>query len=218
MLPKVNEIVTAADKKMKEAVNFLEEDLKTYRVGKANPSILNNVVVDYYGSATPVPQVASVTAPDAKTILIQPWEKSMIQKIEKAIMDANIGLTPQNNGEQIRCNIPPLTEERRKELIKKARTAGENSKVVVRNARRDAVDLLKKAQKNDGLPEDAQKEGEDEVQKVTDKNVKEIDALIAAKEKDIMTVSFFCFRITTFAPVMIGQTRYYYSYSYFYQK
>ena len=158
MLPKVNEIVTAADKKMKEAVNFLEEDLKTYRVGKANPSILNNVVVDYYGSATPVPQVASVTAPDAKTILIQPWEKSMIQKIEKAIMDANIGLTPQNNGEQIRCNIPPLTEERRKELIKKARTAGENSKVVVRNARRDAVDLLKKAQKNDGLPEDAQKE------------------------------------------------------------
>ena len=109
MLPKVNEIVTAADKKMKEAVNFLEEDLKTYRVGKANPSILNNVVVDYYGSATPVPQVASVTAPDAKTILIQPWEKSMIQKIEKAIMDANIGLTPQNNGEQIRCNIPPLT-------------------------------------------------------------------------------------------------------------
>ena len=112
----------------------------------------------------------------------------MIQKIEKAIMDANIGLTPQNNGEQIRCNIPPLTEERRKELIKKARTAGENSKVVVRNARRDAVDLLKKAQKNDGLPEDAQKEGEEEVQKVTDKNVKEIDALIAAKEKDIMTV------------------------------
>lgn len=188
MLPKVNEIVTAADKKMKEAVNFLEEDLKTYRVGKANPSILNNVVVDYYGSATQVPQVASVTAPDAKTILIQPWEKSMIQKIEKAIMDANIGLTPQNNGEQIRCNIPPLTEERRMELIKKARTAGENSKVVVRHARRDAVDLLKKAQKNDGLPEDAQKEGEDEVQKVTDKNVKEIDALIAAKEKDIMTV------------------------------
>ena len=188
MLPKVNEIVTAADKKMKEAVNFLEEDLKTYRVGKANPSILNNVVVDYYGSATPVPQVASVTAPDAKTILIQPWEKSMIQKIEKAIMDANIGLTPQNNGEQIRCNIPPLTEERRKELIKKARTAGENSKVVVRNARRDAVDLLKKAQKNDGLPEDTQKEAEAEIQKITDKKVKSVDELVAAKEKDVMTV------------------------------
>ena len=188
MLPKVNEIVNAADKKMKEAVNFLEEDLKTYRVGKANPSILNNVVVDYYGSATPVPQVASVTAPDAKTILIQPWEKSMIQKIEKAIMDANIGLTPQNNGEQIRCNIPPLTEERRKELIKKARTAGENSKVVVRNARRDAVDLLKKAIKSEGMSEDTEKEAEEEVQKITDKNIKKVDEVVAAKEKEIITV------------------------------
>lgn len=188
MLPKVKEIVTAADKKMKEAVAFLEADLKTYRVGKANPSIFNNVIVDYYGSPTPVPQVASVTTPDAKTILIQPWEKSMVQKIEKAIMDANIGMTPQNNGEQIRCNVPPLTEDRRKDLIKKARTAGENAKVVVRNARRDAVELLKKAQKSESLPEDAQKEGEDEVQKVTDKNIKEIDTLISAKEKDIMTV------------------------------
>lgn len=188
MLPRANEIVTAADKKMKEAVAFLEEDLKTYRVGKANPSIFNNVIVDYYGVPSPVPQVASVTAPDAKTVLIQPWEKSMIQKIEKAIIDANVGMTPQNNGEQIRCNVPPLTEERRKELIKKARTAGENAKVVIRNARRDAVDLLKKAQKNEGLSEDGEKEGEDEVQKITDKNIKEVDALIAAKEKDIMTV------------------------------
>ena len=188
MLPRANEIVTAADKKMKEAVAFLEEDLKTYRVGKANPSVFNNVIVDYYGVPSPVPQVASVTAPDAKTVLIQPWEKSMIQKIEKAIIDANVGMTPQNNGEQIRCNVPPLTEERRKELIKKARTAGENAKVVIRNARRDAVDLLKKAQKNEGLSEDGEKEGEDEVQKITDKNIKEVDALIAAKEKDIMTV------------------------------
>ena len=185
---RAKEIINKCDAKMKEAVNYLEEDLKSYRVGKASPAILNSVFVDYYGTPSPLQNVASITTPDAKTIAIQPWERNMIQKIEKAIMDANIGLTPQNNGEQIRCNIPPLTEERRKELIKKARTAGENSKVVVRNARRDAVDLLKKAQKNDGLPEDAQKEGEDEVQKVTDKNVKEIDALIAAKEKDIMTV------------------------------
>lgn len=188
MLPRANEIVTAADAKMKEAVAFLEEDLKTYRVGKANPSLFNNVVVDYYGSPTPIPQVASVSAPDAKTILIQPWEKSMIAKIEKAILDANVGMTPQNNGEQIRCNIPPLTEERRKELIKKAKGAGENAKVIVRNARRDAVDLLKKAQKNEGLPEDGEKEGEEELQKVTDKHVKAIDTLISAKEKDIMTV------------------------------
>jgi len=173
---------------MKDAVAFLAEDLKTFRVGKANPSVFNNVMVDYYGTPTPIPQVASVSAPDVKTILIQPWEKTMISKIEKAILDANVGMTPQNNGEQIRCNVPPLTEERRKELIKKAKAAGENAKVVVRNVRRDAVDQLKKAQKNEGLTEDGEKEGEDEVQKVTDKNVKEIDALVAAKEKEVMTV------------------------------
>lgn len=189
MLPETaKQILNSAESKMKDAVAFLEEELKTYRVGKANPSVFNNVIVDYYGSPTPVPQVASVTAPDAKTILIQPWEKNMIPKIEKAIIDANIGMTPQNNGESIRCNVPALTEERRVELIKKAKATGENSKIVVRNARRDAVELLKKAQKNDGLPEDAQKEGEDEVQKITDKHIKEIDSLIVAKEKDIMTV------------------------------
>ncbi|MGP1392676.1 MAG: ribosome recycling factor [Candidatus Cryptobacteroides sp.] len=189
MLPEnAKEILNVADGKMKDAVAFLEEDLKTYRVGKANPSIFNNVLVDYYGTDTPIPQVASVSAPDAKTLLIQPWEKSMIPKIEKAILDANIGMTPQNNGENIRCNVPALTEERRIELIKKAKSAGESAKVVVRNARRDAVEMLKKAQKNDGLPEDAQKEGEEEAQKITDKNIKEIDSLISAKEKDIMTV------------------------------
>ena len=145
-------------------------------------------MVDYYGTSSPIPQVASVSAPDAKTILIQPWEKSMIPKIEKAIIDANIGMTPQNNGESIRCNVPALTEERRLDLIKKAKAAGENAKIVVRNTRRDAVELLKKAQKNDGLPEDAQKEGEEEVQKITDRNIKKIDELISAKEKDIMTV------------------------------
>lgn len=189
MLPEnAKAIITSADVKMQEAIAFLEEDLRNYRVGKANPSIFNNVVVDYYGTPTPIPQVSSVTTPDAKTIVIQPWERSMISKIEKAILDANVGLTPMNNGEVIRCNVPPLTEERRKELIKKAKAAGENTKVIVRNARRDAVDLLKKAQKNDNLPEDAEKEGEDEVQKVTDKNIKVIDGVIAAKEKDIMTV------------------------------
>ena len=131
--------------------------------------------------------MASVTTPDAKTIMIQPWEKKMIPLIEKAIMDANIGLTPQNNGESIRCNIPPLTEERRKELIKKAKAAGENAKVVVRNARRDAIELLKKAQK-EGMPEDMQKDYEQNVQKETDSFTKKIDELVSAKEKDIMTV------------------------------
>ena len=188
MLPKAKEIVEASDLKMKDAVNFLEEDLKTYRVGKATPSIFNGVTVDYYGSPTPLMQVASITTPDAKTIAIQPWERSLIGKIEKAILDANLGLTPSNNGEIIRCVVPALTEERRRELIKKARAAGETSKVTVRNIRRDGIDLLKKAQKNEGLSEDGEKEGEEELQKVTDKNVKAIDVLIDAKEKEILTV------------------------------
>ena len=188
MLPKAKEIVEASDLRMKDAVNYLEEDLKTYRVGKANPSIFNGVTVDYYGTPTPILQVASVTTPDAKTIAIQPWERSMIGKIEKAILDANVGLTPSNNGEIIRCMVPPLTEERRRELIKKAKAQGETTKVTIRNVRRDGIDLLKKAQKNEGLSEDGEKEGEEELQKVTDKWVKKVDEIIAAKEKDILTV------------------------------
>ena len=188
MLPKAKEIVDAMSVKMQDSVAFLEEDLKNYRVGKASPAILNPVMVDYYGTATPLNQVASVTTPDAKTIAIQPWERSMIGKIEKAILDANVGLTPSNNGEIIRCIVPALTEERRKELIKKAKAAGESSKVVVRTARRDAVDLLKKAQKNEGMSEDTEKEAEDEVQKVTDKFIKKIDEIVSDKEKDILTV------------------------------
>ena len=185
---KAKEIIGGADEKMQEAVMYLEESLKNYRVGKANPAIFNSVLVDYYGSMTPVPQVASVTAPDARTLAIQPWEKSMIAKIEKAIIDANLGFTPQNNGETIRCMVPALTEDRRKELLKKAKAEGENSKIVVRNARRDGIELLKKAQKNDNMPEDTEKEGEDEIQKLTDKCVKKVDELVAAKEKEIMTV------------------------------
>lgn len=185
---KAKEIISAGEAKMQNAVAFLEENLKTYRVGKANPAILNNVMVDYYGTPSPLQNVASVTTPDAKTIAIQPWEKSMIQKIEKAIIDSNVGLTPQNNGETIRCTVPPLTEERRKDLVKKAKAEGESSKVVVRNARRDAIEALKKAQKNDGMPEDTEKEAEDNVQKSTDKYIKKVDELVAAKEKEITTV------------------------------
>jgi len=188
MLPQAKEIVDAQSAKMQGAVDYLEEDLKNYRVGKASPAILNPVVVDYYGTPTPINQVASITTPDAKTIAIQPWERSLIGKIEKAILDANVGLTPSNNGEIIRCMVPALTEERRKELIKKAKAQGETTKVTIRNARRDGIDLLKKAQKNDGLSEDGEKEGEDELQKVTDKWVKKVDEIIAAKEKDILTV------------------------------
>lgn len=185
---KAKEFISGAEAKMQAAVKFLEEDLKTYRVGKANPSVFNGIMVDYYGTPTPLQQVASISAPDAKTLAIQPWEKSLIGKIEKAILDANIGLTPSNNGELIRCIVPALTEDRRKELIKKAKAAGENAKIVIRNSRRDAVDGLKKAQKNEGLSEDTEKEAEDEVQKSTDKFVKKIDEVVASKEKDIMTV------------------------------
>lgn len=173
--------------KMNKAIAHLEEELRNFRAGKANPAIFNNVMVDYYGSPTPVPQVASITVPDAKTILIQPWEKKMISNIEKAIFDANIGYTPVNNGEHIRINIPPLTEERRRDLVKKAKAEGENAKLSVRSARRDVVDAHKKFQK-DGLPEDVCKDAEANIQKETDLFNKKIDEIIAAKEKEIMTV------------------------------
>ena len=187
MITRAKEILAGAKGKMANATTHLDEELKTYRAGKANPLIFNNVMVDYYGSPTPVPQVASVTTPDAKTILLQPWEKKMIPAIEKAILDANIGLTPSNNGESIRCTVPPLTEERRKELIKKAKAAGETAKVSVRNARRDAIEQLKKANK-EGMPEDLQKEYEQLIQKETDAFSKKVDELVSVKEKEIMTV------------------------------
>ena len=181
------EVISTAKEKMKKAMAYLEEELKTYRAGKANPAVFNSVTIDYYGTATPIPQVASITTPDAKTMLIQPWEKNMIAPIEKAIMAANLGFTPQNNGEHIRINVPPLTEERRKELGKKIKNEGENAKISVRNARREGVDLLKKYQK-EGLPEDVVKDGENELQKETDAFNKKVDEMVAAKEKEIMTV------------------------------
>ena len=187
MIEKAKAVIDAARDKMLGVVTYLEEDLKTYRAGKANPAVFNNVVVNYYGTMTPIPQVASIGTPDARTMLIQPWDRSLLHTIEKAIMDANLGFTPQNNGETIRINVPALTEERRKELVKKARNAGENAKVGVRNARRDAIETLKKLQK-EGLPEDSEKDFEEEVQKLTDKFSKKVEEILAAKEKDMMTV------------------------------
>ena len=187
MIDKAKELVASANEKMEEAVMYLDETLKNYRAGKANTSVFNQVLVSYYGTMTPLPQMTSITAPDAKTIIIQPWDKSLIKVIEKAIIDANLGYTPQNNGESIRINVPSLTEERRRELVKKARTDGESAKVSARNARRDAIDSLKKLIK-EGLPEDVEKDCEDKVQKHTDAVIKKIDDLLAAKEKEIMTV------------------------------
>ncbi|MBR3744518.1 MAG: ribosome recycling factor [Bacteroidales bacterium] len=187
MIDKANELLEYAELKMEDAVTHLQEELKTYRAGKANPEVFASVIVNYYGAATPLPQMSNITTPDAKTMLIQPWDKSMIHTIEKAIMDANLGFTPQNNGEVIRINVPALTEERRRELVKKARTAGETAKVSVRNARREAMESLKKLQK-EGLPEDVEKDDEEKVQKFTDKFVKKIDEVLELKEKEIMTV------------------------------
>ena len=146
MIEKANEVLEFAELKMEDAVTHLQEELKTYRAGKANPEVFASVIVNYYGAATPLPQMSNITTPDAKTMLIQPWDKSMIHAIEKAIMDANLGFTPQNNGEVIRINVPALTEERRRELVTRAKGEGENAKVAVRNARREAMEQLKKLQ------------------------------------------------------------------------
>ena len=180
-------ILNDATVRMQKTVDFLEESLANIRAGKASVNILNGVFVEYYGSQTPVSGVASVTVPDAKTILIQPWDKNMIRPIEKAIIDSNIGLTPSNNGESIRLSMPPLTEERRKELVKQSKAEAENARVSLRNARRDAVEAFKKAVK-EGMPEDEGKDGEAQVQKIVEKFNKSIDASFEKKEKEIMTV------------------------------
>ena len=180
-------ILADASARMQKTVDFLEETLLNIRAGKASTNVLNGVFVDYYGSQTPVSGVASVTVPDAKTILIQPWDKNMIRLIEKAIIDSNIGLTPSNNGEHIRLSIPPLTEERRKELVKQCKGEVENARISLRNARRDAVEAFKKAVK-DGMPEDESKDGETQVQKLLEKFSKIVDSAFEKKEKEIMTV------------------------------
>ena len=173
--------------KMDKSIQHLENELIKIRAGKANPTVVDGIMVDYYGVQTPLNQVSNIGTPDAKTVAIQPWEKNMIAPIEKAIMQANIGITPENNGEIIRLNIPPLTEERRRDLVKQVKNEGENTKVSVRNARRDSNDELKQLQK-DGLPEDEQKNGESEVQKLTDEYIEKVDQILEIKEKDIMTV------------------------------
>ncbi|MBQ5647856.1 MAG: ribosome recycling factor [Alistipes sp.] len=180
-------ILNDATARMQKAVDFLEETLANIRAGKASVNVLNGVFVDYYGSQTPVSGVASVTVPDAKTILIQPWDKNMIRMIEKAIIDSNIGLTPSNNGESIRLSMPPLTEERRKELVKQSKAEAENARISLRNARRDAVEAFKKANK-EGMPEDESKDGETQAQKLLEKFNKAIDVAFEKKEKEIMTV------------------------------
>ena len=176
-----------AEEKMELAVAYLDEALARIRAGRANPKILDAIRVDYYGSAAPLSNVANIATPDARTITITPWEKSMFKEIERAIINSELGIMPENNGEVIRISIPPLTEERRKLLVKQCKAEAETAKVSVRNARRDAIEGLKKAVKN-GMPEDVEKDAEGTAQKLHDKFMKKIDEIFAAKEKEILTV------------------------------
>ncbi len=179
--------VTDAKAAMDRAIEHADGELNKIRAGKASPSMLDDVYVDYYGTATPLSQVGTVNTPDARTIVVQPWEKSLLGAIEKAIMEANLGVNPQNDGVIIRINVPPLTEERRRDLAKKAKGEAENGKIAIRNVRKDANEKIRKL-KADGVSEDEMKTGEAEIQKLTDAYIVKVDQLSEAKEKDIMTV------------------------------
>lgn len=172
---------------MKKAISHLEAELSKIRAGKATPAILDGIFVDYYGNATPLNQVANITVPDARTLSLQPWERNMLGPIEKAIIASNIGLNPQNDGTYIRLFLPPLTEERRKELVKRVNSEGENARVSIRSIRRDAIEHIKKLQK-DGLSEDVAREAEIRVQGITDKHIALIEQHLKDKERDIMTI------------------------------
>lgn len=181
-------LIAQAGEHMSKSVDYLEEQLSRVRAGKANPKILDGIMVEYYGSLVPLNQVGSVTIPDAKSIVITPWEKSVIRDIERAIINSPLGITPENNGELIRLGIPPLTEDRRRELVKQVKADAEEAKIRVRNIRRDTNDAIKKSIKADNTPEDVAKDAEAEVQRHHDKYIKRIDELFGEKEREIMTV------------------------------
>lgn len=187
MTEEINFIIDSAKESMNGSIAHLEKEFLNIRAGKASPQMLGGVFVDYYGSQTPLSQVANINAADARTLTVTPWEKNMIQPIEKAIMIANLGLNPMNNGDAIIINIPPLTEERRKDLVKQAKSEAEDAKIGVRNARKDANTDIKKEEKN-GTSEDVCKKAEEDVQKLTDTFIKKIDELLAIKEAEIMKV------------------------------
>ena len=187
MSDELNIIKESAQENMDRAISHLETELVKVRAGKANPNLVDGIVVDYYGTPTLISQVGNISVADARTLTIQPWEKNMLQPIERAIIAANIGINPQNDGNMIRLFMPPLTEERRRELVKRAQGEGEHSKVAIRNIRRDAMEQVKKLQKN-GLSEDVCKDAEKNIQEMTDRYIALVDKHLAAKEKEIMTV------------------------------
>lgn len=187
MSEQLDQMYSSLEEQMKKGIAHLDAELLKIRAGKASPQMLDGIMVEYYGAPTPLAQVANVSTPDARTINIQPWEKSLIGPIEKGILMANIGLTPQNDGILIKLYLPPLTEERRKEMVKRVNNEGEAAKIVVRNARRDAIESVKKQQK-DGLSEDIAKGAETDIQNTTDKFIAVVDSRCKDKEKEIMTI------------------------------
>ena len=187
MSEEVQLVFEMTKERMENSLEHLDNELVRIRAGKANVHILDGVMVDYYGTETPLNQVSNISTPDAKTILVQPWEKTMIDPIEKALMNSNVGITPSNNGDAIRLSIPPLTEERRKDLFKQVKNEGEHARVSLRNSRRDANDEYKQMQK-DGLSEDETKTAEDQIQKLTDEFTEKVEKIVEAKESEIMTI------------------------------
>lgn len=184
----VDEIKKLTNEKMDKAINQLKKELATVRTGRANPLILEKVVVDYYGAPTGLRQLAQVSVAEGTTLVITPFDKTIIKEIEKAIVKAEIGITPNSDGTVIRLQFPPLTQDRRKELAKEVKALGEEAKIAIRNVRRDSTDAVKKLEKTDNLPEDAIKDGQDQIQKITDKFVKIIDETVSAKEKEVMEI------------------------------
>lgn len=184
----MNEIITRHEEKMGKTIDVLVQELAAIRAGRANPAVLNKLTVEYYGAPTPLPQVAAVSTPDPRTLQIQPWDASILRQIEKAIQTSDLGLNPQNDGKCIRLSFPPLTEERRKELIKQSSKTGEDAKVAIRNIRRDAMDKFKDLKKKSEMTEDEVKDAEQQMQKITDKYVKEIDGIVAKKGKELAEV------------------------------
>ena len=179
---------TSLKEKMEKAINAYNERLAEVRAGRANPAILNKVKIDYYGTPTPINQVAGISVPEARLIVIQPWDASILKEIEKAILAADIGINPNNDGKVIRLAFPELNEERRKELVKEIKKMAEEAKVVIRNTRRDGIDEAKAKQKDGEITEDELKQAENEIQKITDKSIEEIDSILEKKEKDIMSI------------------------------
>ena len=180
-------VLEDTNERMEKSIQFLTKELTNIRAGKAMPNMLDGVSVDYYGVNTPITQVSSITTPDSRTIFIKPWEKSIIQEIEKAIVDSDLGLNPQNDGENIFINIPPLTEERRLVLVKQIKNEGEKGKISIRSVRKESNEFIKKLT-DDGVSEDEIRSGEDQIQKVTDNYIKKIDDLISIKEKELITI------------------------------